>query len=124
VSKVVWLAICGVALLAFVGSASATVIASASSSGPRATTVGTAMAPAGRSLSVRVTTKPSQKVKVSWDTICSQNLSPKTAAGQFVARAPLTHAIKNPAPHAKSCIVSATATLTSSGVLLVEILAT
>jgi len=123
IKKLVCTTVVGVAGLTFIGAAAAAVIGTANTSGRRATIVATAIAPAGRKLSVRITATPAQPVKVSWAVTCSHGLAPKTAEDQPVVRAPVTLKIQSPLPRAKGCIINAAATLSSNGALVIDILA-
>jgi hypothetical protein len=123
-SKLVQVTIAAVTMLALTASASAKIIAGAVSSGVHATTVATGRTTNRKKLSVHVTATPAQRVTVSWDTVCSHGFTPRTVAGQFVARAPVTRAIRSPTlAGTYSCIVSAQVALSSKGSLVVEIFA-
>jgi hypothetical protein len=75
-----------------------------------------------KTIKVKVTAKPNQKVTVSWTMVCSRGLNAGSKSGQYKARTPTTRALKKPMSNADDCIVSANAQLDSGGHVTIAIL--
>lgn len=73
-------------------------------------------------LKVKVTSKPAQKVDVTWALVCAQGLGAGSKDGQFKATTPVTRALKKPSKDADSCTVSANAQLSTGGRVTVTLL--
>jgi hypothetical protein len=99
----------------------ATTIDSASASGDYAIAQAAGEIDDPGTINVRVTSKPRQKVDVTWALVCVQTGGAGTKDGQFSGRTPLTKALKKPAKKVSSCTVSANAQLAEGGKVTVRI---
>jgi hypothetical protein len=99
-----------------------TIVASGHASGEYAITQaeGTAAEPA--QITLRITATPTQSANVSWDLVCrEQGGGVGNKSGQSTHRLPTTMLLPLPAP-SESCIVSANAQLSGSGIVKISIL--
>jgi hypothetical protein len=111
------------AMLAFVGSASAKVIGTARSSGYGALAEATVTTTQPNSIAVRVLASPRQTVTVRWETNCARGFSGASVSGHFTGHAPLTRKIEIALPGALACIVVANSQLTGGGSIVMQLLA-
>ena len=98
-------------------------IASGRASGDYAIAQATGEAKSPRTIKLRVTATPSQRVSVAWTMVCVEGMGAGSKSGQFEATAPLTRALRKPSSRPDSCTVSANAQLSESGKVVVRITA-
>jgi hypothetical protein len=107
------MALAGVAATSAV--ASAGTIGSCSAQGDFATCDASGTANKPITITVTVTSSPSQPVFVSWDTTCAQGSGAGSSSGSFTATTPVTRTISHPYYQPDYCIVAAGAQLQNGG---------
>jgi len=111
-------------LLAAAGSAAIRwhVIASKRASGDFAVVVAGGSANHPRAMAVRVLATPNQRVSGSWTDVCGKDLGAGSKSGNLAGRTPLLRLVRFPMSHPDNCTASASAQLSGSGIIRVQIL--
>jgi hypothetical protein len=91
-------------------------------SGDFATTIASGTVEHPRSIRVRVTASPTQRVTGNWTLVCSKGVGAGSKQGQFSGRTPLTRRMKLPMAGPDSCTVAAGGSLDRGGRIRVTIL--
>jgi hypothetical protein len=73
-------------------------------------------------IKLKVTPAPAQKTAMSWNLACRKGTSAGNTHGRYTLTTASTRALKAPMDHSDSCVVSASAQMSKSGTIKVEII--
>jgi hypothetical protein len=100
----------------------AKVIGSSSAKGSFPTTIAHAAVANPGPIKLKVTPTPAQKTAMSWNVACRKGTSAGNTHGRYTLTAASTRTLKAPMQRSDSCVVSASAQMSNSGTIKVEII--
>jgi hypothetical protein len=100
----------------------AKVIGSSTAKGSFPATLAHATVDKPGAIQLKVTPTPAQKTAMSWNLACRRGTSAGNRHGRYNLTASSTKTLKLPLAHSDSCVVSASAQMTKSGTIKVEII--
>jgi hypothetical protein len=74
-----------------------------------------------RTIRVKVTSRPRQKVSVAWTMVCLVGSGAGSKSGQFTARTTVNRKLRKPSRRAHDCTVSANAQLAEGGSIKIKL---
>jgi hypothetical protein len=100
----------------------AKVIGSSTAKGSFPATLAHATVDNPAAIKLKVTPTPAQKTAMSWNLACRRGTSAGNTHGRYNLTAASTRTLKLPMTHSDSCVVSASAQMSKSGTIKVEII--
>jgi hypothetical protein len=100
----------------------AKVIGSSTAKGSFPATLAHATVDKPAAIKLKVTPTPAQETAMSWNLACRKGTSAGNRHGRYRLTTPSTKTLKLPMAHSDSCVVSASAQMSKSGTIKVEII--